>query len=66
MHSDRLLQESVEEHSSGSRSSAVKSEGKFVQVGLHMIRTERPLVSTEQPHFTVKERRREGEQDAGG
>lgn len=51
MHSDRLLKESVEEHSSGARPSAVKSEGKFVQVGLHMIRTERALVGAEQPPF---------------
>jgi len=51
MHSDRLLKESVEEHSPGSRPSAVKSEGKFVQVGLHMIRTERTLVGAKQPPF---------------
>jgi hypothetical protein len=51
MHSDRLLKESVEEHSPGSRPSAVKSEGKLVQVGLHMIRTEGTLVGAEQPPF---------------
>lgn len=51
MHSDRLLKEPVEEHSHGSRSSAIKSEGKFVQVGLHMIRTERTLVGAKQPPF---------------
>lgn len=51
MHSDRLLNKSIEEHSPGSRPSAVKSEGKFVQVGLHMIRTERTLVGAEQPPF---------------
>jgi hypothetical protein len=51
MHSDRLLKESVEEHSPGARTSGVKSEGKLVQVGLHMIRTERTLVGAEQPPF---------------
>lgn len=51
MHSDRLLKEPVEEHSPGSRSSAIKSEGKFVQVGLHVIRTERALVGAKQPPF---------------
>lgn len=51
MHSYRLFKEPVEEHSPSSRPSAIKSEGKFVQVGLHMIRTERALVSAEQPPF---------------
>jgi hypothetical protein len=51
MHRYRLLKEPVEEHSPGSRPSAVKSEGKFVQIGLHMIRAERALVGTEQPPF---------------
>ena len=51
MHRYRLLEESVEEHSPGSRPSAVKSEGKFVQIGLHMIRAERALVGAEQPPF---------------
>ena len=45
MHRYRLLKEPVEEHSPGSRPSAVKSEGKLVQIGLHMIRAERALVS---------------------
>jgi hypothetical protein len=44
-------QEPVEEHSPRSRPSAVKSEGKFVQIGLHMIRAERALVGAEQPPF---------------
>ena len=44
MHGYRLFKEPVEEHSSGSRPSTVKSEGKFVQVGLHMIHAERPLM----------------------
>ena len=47
MHSDRLLKESVEEHSPGSRPSAVK----LVQVGLPMIRTEGTWVGAEQPPF---------------
>ena len=51
MHSNRLLEELVEEHSSGARSSAIKSEGKFVQVGLQVICTERSLVCAEQPPF---------------
>ena len=51
MHSYGLFKESVEKHSPGSRPSAVKSEGKFVQVGLYMVRTERALVGAEQPPF---------------
>ena len=51
MHSYRLFKEPVEEHSPGSRPSAVKPEGKFVQVSLHMISTERALVGAEQPPF---------------
>lgn len=51
MHGYRLFKESVEEHSPGSRPSAVKSKGEFIQVGLHMIRTERALVGAEQPPF---------------
>lgn len=49
MHSYRLFKKPVKEHSPGSRPSAVKSKGKFVQVGLHMVRTERALVGAEQP-----------------
>ena len=51
MHSNRLLQESVEKHASGSRSPAIEAEGEFVQVGLHMIGAEGALVGTEQPSF---------------
>ena len=51
MHRNRLFQESVEEHTSGARCPAVKAEGKFVQVGLHMIDAEGALVCTEQPSF---------------
>ncbi len=51
MHSNRLLKKPVEEHTPGSRTSAVKSEDKFVQVSLYMIRTERSLVGAEQPPF---------------
>ena len=51
MHSYRLFKEPVKKHSPGSRPSAVKSEGKFVQVGLHMVRTERALMGAEQPPF---------------
>ena len=35
------------EHSPGSRPSAVKSEGKFVRIGRHIIRAERALVCAE-------------------
>lgn len=51
VHGNRLLKKPVEEHTPGSRTSAVKSEDKFVQVGLYMIRTERSLVGAEQPPF---------------
>ena len=51
MHSNRLLNESVEEHTPGSRPAAVKPKGKFVQVGLHMIRAERTLMGAQQPSF---------------
>lgn len=51
MHSNRLFEESIEEHSSGTRSSAIKSERKFVQVGLKVICAERALVCAEQPSF---------------
>jgi len=51
MHSYRLLKEPVEEHSPSTRPSAVKSEGKLVQIGLHMVGTERALVGAEQPPF---------------
>jgi hypothetical protein len=52
MHSYRLFKEPVKKHSPVSRPSAVKSEGKFVQVDLPMVRTERALVGAEQPPFT--------------
>lgn len=51
MHSYRLFKQPIKKHSPGSRPSAVKSGGKFVQVGLHMVRTERALVGAEQPPF---------------
>ncbi len=51
MHSDRLFKKPVEEHPPGPRPSPVKSEGKFVQVGLHMVCAKRALVGAEQPPF---------------
>lgn len=51
MHSYRVLKEPVEEHSPGSRPSAVKSEGKFVRIDRHIIRAERALAGVEQPPF---------------
>lgn len=51
MHRNRLLQKPVEEHSSGARSSAVKAEGKFIQVGLQVIGAHRPLMGAHQPPF---------------
>ena len=47
MHGYRLLKEPVDEHSSGARLSAIKSECEFIQIGLHMVRTECALVSAE-------------------
>jgi hypothetical protein len=51
VHRNRLLKKPVEEHSSGVRSSAVKAEGKFIQVSLQVIGANRPLMGTHQPPF---------------
>lgn len=51
MHSHRLLNEPIEEPSSGSRFTSIKAEGKFVKISLQVIGTERSLMSTEKPPF---------------
>lgn len=51
MHSNRLLKKPVEEHSSGARSSAIKAEGEFIQVGLQVVGANRPLMGAHQPPF---------------
>lgn len=51
MHSNRLLKKPVEEHSPGARSSAVKAEGEFIQVGLQVVGANRPLMGAHQPPF---------------
>lgn len=51
MHSNRLLKKPVEKHSPGVRSSAVKAEGEFIQVGLQMVRANRSLMGAHQPPF---------------
>ena len=51
MHSNRLLKKPVEEHSPGARSSAVKTEGEFIQVGLQVVGANRPLMGAHQPPF---------------
>ncbi len=51
MHSYRLLNEPIEEHSSGSRLTAIKAEGKFVKIGLQVIGAERSLMSAKKPPF---------------
>ena len=51
MHSNRLLKKSVKEHAPGARSSAVKAEGEFIQVGLQVVGANRPLMGAHQPPF---------------
>lgn len=51
MYSNKLLNEPIEEHSSGPRLTTIKAEGKFVKIGLQMIGAERSLVSAEKPPF---------------
>jgi hypothetical protein len=51
VHSNRLLNEPIEEHSSGSRLTTIKAEGKFVKISLQVIGTERSLMSAKKPPF---------------
>jgi len=51
VHSNRLLKKPVEEHSSGARSSTIKAEGEFIQVGLQVVGANRPLMGAHQPPF---------------
>jgi hypothetical protein len=52
VHSNRLLKKPVEDHSSGARSSAIKAEGEFIQVGLQVVGANRPLMGAHQPPFS--------------
>lgn len=51
VHGNRLLKKPVEEHSPGTRSSAIKAEGEFIQVGLQVVGANRPLMGAHQPPF---------------
>ena len=52
MHSNRLLKKPVKEHAPGARSSAIKAEGEFIQVGLQVVGANRSLRGTHQPLFS--------------
>jgi hypothetical protein len=44
-----MLEESEEEQASTAGVAAVESKGEFVEIGIQMLRCNRPLVGAEQP-----------------